>query len=104
MNYVSEFARLVSEVSAFSSNISYRSSNIDKLFSDSISSVLEIAEGNAIDTFIETGRSDKITGDSRTEEENEDFYRIAYGSIASTPDFDTIAVIRFYFKTIGYKH
>lgn len=104
MNYVSEFARLVSEVTKFNENISRRSTDLDIDFSRAIVKVLNDAEGNAIDTFIETGRSDKITGDSRTEEENEDFYRIAYGTIPSTPDFDTSAIIRFFFTTLGYKY
>lgn len=102
MNHAAEFARLVAEVTKFNANISMRSTDLDVDFSRAIVEVINGAEGNAVDTFIETGRADKITGDSRTEEENEEFYRIAYGTIPSTPDFDTSEVIRFFFKTIGF--
>lgn len=114
MNYIAEFERLAVIVDEF--DVNFKSNLLDIAFKDAISKVLENAEQNALDTLREGNlviyredgtthkiAADKDTGAKRTEEETQEFFRIAYGSICCTYPFE-IRVVRDFFTANGYKY
>lgn len=114
MSYAEAFDDLCTAVNAF--EVNNRSNPLDIAFKNALIEALNSSEKNALDTLRDgelviygaNGSETKIspekdTGDKRTTEENEEFFRVAYGSISCTPAFES-AIIREFFKKAGYSY
>ena len=114
MNYAAAFEEILTAVNAFNTDI--RCHALDVAFKAALIEAVTSAENNAVDTLREgnlviyrpdgsyyTVDRTKDTGDKRTTEENNEFFRVAYLSISVTSSFESI-IVREFFKKAGYSY